>query len=91
MRAVHIMSGDLILHKRTLEPIKTLLYGLRRYDIDRCAALIDTADPVNMNVKVVGYMSHKSRIYLVGPDFAQAPHSTTQQFHSSFLVPGRCF
>lgn len=59
------MSGDLILHKRTLEPIKTLLYGLRRYDVDRCAALIDTADPLNANVKVAGYMSHKTKIYLV--------------------------
>jgi hypothetical protein len=60
---VHILSGDLILHKRTLEPIKTLVYGLRRYDLDRCAALVDqsTADP---NVKVVGYMSHKAKIYL---------------------------
>ncbi|XP_006453892.1 hypothetical protein AGABI2DRAFT_189237 [Agaricus bisporus var. bisporus H97] len=64
MRHLHIMSGDLILHKRTLEPIKTLLYGLRRYDVDRCAALIDTADPLNANVKVAGYMSHKTKIYL---------------------------
>lgn len=62
---VHILSGDLILHKRTLEPIKTLIYGLRRYDLDRCAALIDTSDPANANVKVVGFMSHKSKIYLV--------------------------
>jgi hypothetical protein len=27
------------MHKRTLEPIKTMLYGLRRYDQDRCAAM----------------------------------------------------
>jgi hypothetical protein len=61
---VHILSGDLILHKRTLEPIKTIIYGLRRYDVDRCAALVDqsTADP---NVKIVGFMSHKAKIYLV--------------------------
>ena len=63
--AVHILSGDLILHKRTLEPIKTLIYGLRRYDVDRCAALIDSSDPTNADVKVVGFMSHKSKIYLV--------------------------
>lgn len=63
--AVHILSGDLILHKRTLEPIKTLIYGLRRYDLDRCAALIDTSDPANADIKVVGFMSHKSKIYLV--------------------------
>lgn len=61
---VHILSGDLILHKRTLEPIKTLVYGLRRYDVDRCAALIDSSDPANKNVQIVGFMSHKSKIYL---------------------------
>ena len=62
---VHILSGDLILHKRTLDPIKTMIYALRRYDVDRCAALIDSSDPANENVKVVGFMSHKAKIYLV--------------------------
>ena len=56
------MSGDLTMHKRTLEPIKTLVYGLRRYDVDRCAALITSS---GMDVtKVEGFMSHKSKIYL---------------------------
>ena len=68
--SVHILSGDLILHKRTLEPIKTLIYGLRRYDDDKCRALIDFSDPANEGVKVVGFMSHTSKIYLVGPVFA---------------------
>ena len=63
--SVHILSGDLILHKRTLEPIKTLVYGLRRYDNDKCEALIDFSDPANKDVKVVGFMSHTSKIYLV--------------------------
>lgn len=111
--AVHILSSDLVMHKRTLAPLKTLIYGLRRYDLDRCAALVDpeapgegtmwTANmPVGMSVPlgatmngaagvgmnggainegggggpasayphsvrkepVVGYMSHKSKIYL---------------------------
>ncbi|KAF8185011.1 hypothetical protein K438DRAFT_1837261 [Mycena galopus ATCC 62051] len=39
VRSLHILSGDLIMHKRTLEPIKSMIYGLRRYDQDRCAAL----------------------------------------------------
>lgn len=38
-KSVHILSGDLILHKRTLDPIKTMIYGLRRYDLDRCMAI----------------------------------------------------
>ena len=67
---MHILSGDLILHKRTLEPIKTLVYGLRRYDDDKAQALIDLSDPANKNVKAVGFMSHSSKIYLVGPVFA---------------------
>lgn len=61
---MHILSGDLILHKRTLDPIKTLIYGLRRYDLDRCAALID-ASQLESAVKVEGFMSHKAKIYLV--------------------------
>ncbi|KAF6748393.1 magnesium transporter [Ephemerocybe angulata] len=64
VKELHILSGDLILHKRTLDPIKTMIFGLRRYDVDRCAALIDMSDPANEGVKVVGYMSHKAKIYL---------------------------
>ena len=61
---MHIISGDIQLHKRTLEPIKTMIYGLRRYDVDRCAALIN---PAKLNEKVVVevFMSHKAKIYLV--------------------------
>ncbi|KAI1786797.1 hypothetical protein LXA43DRAFT_1032081 [Ganoderma leucocontextum] len=61
VRRLHILQGDLILHKRTLEPIKTVIYGLRRYDIDRVIALREHVDPT---AKVEGYMSHKSKIYL---------------------------
>ncbi|KAJ6608685.1 hypothetical protein B0H10DRAFT_2067021 [Mycena sp. CBHHK59/15] len=63
VRNLHILSGDLILHKRTLEPIKTVIYGLRRYDVDRAAALVDSTAE-GKDVKVVGFMSHKSKIYL---------------------------
>ncbi|KDR85489.1 hypothetical protein GALMADRAFT_234391 [Galerina marginata CBS 339.88] len=41
VRSLHILSGDLILHKRTLEPVRTMIYGLRRYDLERCRALAD--------------------------------------------------
>lgn len=58
------MSGDLTLHKRTLDPIKTLVYGLRRYDVDRCAALINASGDTNSRTKIEGFMSHKSKIYL---------------------------
>ncbi|KAF9225244.1 hypothetical protein BS17DRAFT_778349 [Gyrodon lividus] len=58
---LHIMSGDLTLHKRTLEPLKTVIYGLRRYDVDRCAALIELGEK---HVKIEGFMSQKAKIYL---------------------------
>ncbi|KAF8167595.1 hypothetical protein B0H34DRAFT_23363 [Crassisporium funariophilum] len=41
VRNLHIISGDLILHKRTLDPIKTMIYNLRHHDLDRCMALAD--------------------------------------------------
>ncbi|CCL98060.1 uncharacterized protein FIBRA_00054 [Fibroporia radiculosa] len=60
-KIVHILQGDLILHRRTLEPIKTVIYGLRRYDDDRAAAL---SEKVNTKTRIEGYMSHKAKIYL---------------------------
>ena len=62
---MHILSGDLTLHKRTLEPIKSLIYGLRRYDVDRCAALFAGGDKSFDSKIVKGYMTHKAKIYLV--------------------------
>ncbi|KAG7452072.1 magnesium transporter [Guyanagaster necrorhizus] len=65
VRNLHLLNEDLILHKRTMEPIRTVVYGLRRYDVDRCAALIDESkSAVDGKVQVVGFMSHKSKIYL---------------------------
>ncbi|TBU27626.1 hypothetical protein BD311DRAFT_723910 [Dichomitus squalens] len=63
VRRLHILQGDLVLHKRTLEPIKTVIYGLRRYDVDRALALRDPSS-VDGKVPVEGYMSHKAKIYL---------------------------
>jgi len=65
MLSVHILSGDLILHKRTLGPVKALIYALRTYDTERTAACLDLSESGDQ--KVVGYLSPKSKIYLVGP------------------------
>lgn len=65
VRNLHILSADLILHRRTLAPIKTLVYGLRRYDVDRAAAMVDGSTESNKGGKVAGFMSHKTIIYLV--------------------------
>lgn len=63
---VHVLAGDLTTHKRTLTPIKSVIYGLRRYDLDRCIALENSiaGETVDKD-KIVGYMSHKSKVYLV--------------------------
>ena len=45
VRALHIISGDLALLKRSLDPIKSLVFGLRRYDLDRCIAVAASQDP----------------------------------------------
>jgi len=55
---LHVMSGDLTIRKRALTPIKALIYGLRRYYLERSAA-------VQGGGKVaIGYMSAKTKIYL---------------------------
>ena len=59
---MHIISGDLILHQRTLAPVKTLIYSLRRYDLDRTIALHDQKEQEGK--KVEGYMTHRTTIYL---------------------------
>ena len=64
---VHVLGGDLTLHKRTLAPIKSLVYGLRRYDEDRYKALLGSTDSYADVNNVCGYMSHQARVYLVSP------------------------
>ena len=69
VRALHILSGDLAMRKRSLEPIKSLIYGLRRYDLERCVALASSSNEEEgaPKEKVLGFMSHKAKIYLVRP------------------------
>ena len=65
-----MLQGDLNMHKRTLEPIKTLVYGLRRYDVDRAAAILASEGKVwDAETKPAGFMSEKSKTYLVGLQF----------------------
>ncbi|KAF5379226.1 hypothetical protein D9615_006046 [Tricholomella constricta] len=44
MRSLHILSGDLVMHKRTFDPIRTMICGLMRFDLDRCIALADNVE-----------------------------------------------
>ena len=52
------MSDDLTIRKRALTPIKSLIYGLRRYDLERSAAVQGGGKAA------VGYMSTMTKIYL---------------------------
>lgn len=84
---MHVLEGDLALRKRSLEPLRSVVYGLRRYDLDRCVALAASAEYSDSDTegtetelddtekkkkrkkkkkaRVVGFMSHKAKIYLV--------------------------
>lgn len=65
VRSLHIMSGDLALRKRSLEPIKSLVFGLRRYDRDRCVAVAASEGATELEIsEIKGFMSHKAKIYL---------------------------
>ncbi|KAF7311667.1 CorA-like protein [Mycena kentingensis (nom. inval.)] len=65
VRSLHILSGDLITHRRTLEPIRSTIHGLRKYDRERCIALkIDVDDRGGRTWGQNGYMSDMSKIYL---------------------------
>ncbi|KAG8846750.1 hypothetical protein FRB96_001775 [Tulasnella sp. 330] len=64
VRSLHIASGDIAMLKRTLDPIKTLIYGLRRYDLDRCIATANTRAPDFDEKKIEGFLAHKTKIYL---------------------------
>ncbi|KAJ7635160.1 magnesium transporter [Roridomyces roridus] len=67
---LHVLCADLILHRRTLGPIKTVIYGLRRYDADRAEAIAEMdavgggEDGTGVKGKAKGWMSHKANIYL---------------------------
>ncbi|KAJ6529719.1 hypothetical protein B0H19DRAFT_1384868 [Mycena capillaripes] len=74
VRELHILSADLLLHQRTLAPIKALVEGLRRYDRDRVAAVLDGSGAgLDKNRKVVGFMTHKTLMYLVASKFYSRP------------------
>jgi Mg2+ and Co2+ transporter CorA len=64
VKALHVISEDLTLHRRTLEPLKTLIYGLRRYDTDRAAAMAESLGEAARPGDSSGYLTHKSKIYL---------------------------
>jgi Mg2+ and Co2+ transporter CorA len=65
VRALHTIQQDLAQHKRTLEPVKTVVYGLRRYDTDRAAALVSEEQRLaGVDSTQQGFMSQKAKIYL---------------------------
>lgn len=64
IRQLHFFSRDLTARRRELDPVKTLIYGLRRYDKERCAAVAESAGILVEGEAVQGFLSHKAKIYL---------------------------
>jgi len=60
---LHILFGDFILHKRTIAPIKAVVYALRRWDVDHATALVDARSSPD-GKKVDGFMTQRAKIYL---------------------------
>ncbi len=63
---MHLLSAEVTQRRRELDPVKTLIYGLRRYDSDRTLAAIESTvegevPPVGKNT---GFLSHKAKVYL---------------------------
>lgn len=62
---MHFLSGELSARRRELDPVRTLIYGLRRYDQERCAAIVESSGTrVKEEEKLSGFLSHKAKIYL---------------------------
>ena len=65
---MHLLSADLTQRRRELDPVKTLIYGLRRYDSDRAVAATDLvegeADHDPEHAQKAGFLSHKAKVYL---------------------------
>ncbi|KAG8997243.1 hypothetical protein FRB90_012553 [Tulasnella sp. 427] len=63
--SVHMLSADITLHKRALKPLQSLVYGMRRYDLDRCVAIAASVNGVAPDPsKVKGFLSHQAKVYL---------------------------
>ena len=64
---MHLLSAEVTQRRRELDPVKTLIYGLRRYDSDRTVAAIESAEvpPAGQNAgQNAGFLSHKAKVYL---------------------------
>ncbi|KAG8807764.1 hypothetical protein FRC17_004275, partial [Serendipita sp. 399] len=64
VRELHFLSAELSARRRALDPVKTLIYGLRRYDQERCVAIAESSGSLVEGEKIQGFLSHKSKIYL---------------------------
>lgn len=60
---MHLLSAEVTQRRRELDPVKTLIYGLRRYDSDRAVAAEESSGdpPADQHA---GFLSHKAKVYL---------------------------
>ncbi|KAG9033022.1 hypothetical protein FRB95_000684 [Tulasnella sp. JGI-2019a] len=83
VKLLHILSAEITLHKRSLKPLQSLVYGLRRYDLDRAVALAVSADPNANATNTKGYISHQAKVYLADVhDHLEYVTSSMEMFQS---------
>ncbi|KAF8069066.1 magnesium transporter [Lyophyllum atratum] len=77
MRNLHILSGDLVMHKRTLEPVKRMIRSIMRYDMQRCIALADAEAEAKGDTTPSGHMGQGRGADM--PDSGTGQQGTGQQ------------
>ncbi|KAG8813777.1 hypothetical protein FRC17_001431 [Serendipita sp. 399] len=78
VRVLHILSADLTLRKRTMQPLKSLIYGLRRFDTERTIAACTVA---GQPAPAQGYITPKTKVYLADiSDHLETIMSSLDQF-----------
>jgi len=64
VKHLHVLSSEITLHKQSIKPLQSLVFGLRQYDLDRAVALAISADRNADPKDTHGFMSHEAKIYL---------------------------
>jgi len=77
VRTLHILSADLSTRKRAMQPLKPMIWGLRKFDLERTAACMGPGNEEPLQ----GFMSPKTKIYLADvSDHLETILSSLDQF-----------
>lgn len=62
MQTLHLLSGDIELLRMSIKPLQRIIYGLRRYDRERCKGLATAHGGSPAQTR--GFLSEETKIYL---------------------------